>query len=571
MAKPTGRSRLVSALAFVLASLALLVGCSSLPRSGEVHVSQAQPSPRDDVGVFARGPRAEDTPEQIVEGFLTAVVAGFPDDFAVAREFLSPEAAAAWDPLAQFQVYGDNYTPEISVDDADVVTLSVPAYASVDSRGIYTPAAEGSTLQRSFAIARNSHGEWRISELEDGMILQQANFDKVFTDASLYFLSPTRNTLVPELRWYPRQALATSLLLGLLGGPSPWLAPGVTTAFSSGADLTLATVVVEEGVAQVRLSPETLPALNPDRGRALAQLEKTLSAIPEVQSLEVLAGSTPITPGVSIPDLPSYPLPTIALRVAFADGIGKVESEGIIPISARPGPDDPALSHPAVSYDASRPRTVAIAEGAGIAEVPTLGPSPNLVWANPDPIAPAFDAEGWIWSGERTNAGALTTISPSEEIEHVSARWLEGSSVHLIAPSREGSRILVIRKVGQEDRAASAVIVRRGNGVPLALGDPVEIGVKAKEILDGTWIDENTVALLIRPPNKAKPVIALVSLGGPMRFISAPDDAVSITGALGERSLVVGSGDGTLYQRNGASWRTILADNTQAKDPAYPG
>lgn len=87
------RRYLTMALALLLAAL---VGCADLPTSGpveQVDVVLEQPS----VDIAPEPPVEGMTPEQLVDGFLLAM-ADSEADYAVARQYLTPEADDAWRP-----------------------------------------------------------------------------------------------------------------------------------------------------------------------------------------------------------------------------------------------------------------------------------------------------------------------------------------------------------------------------------------------------------------------------------------------------------------------------------------
>ncbi|MDR1185906.1 MAG: hypothetical protein LBK95_00365, partial [Bifidobacteriaceae bacterium] len=77
-----------------------LGGCATLPQSGPV--KEGRPGEgRGDLVVqgFAAPPVRDANLDQIVQGFLQAMLSGNSDDFKVARSFLTTDAAAVWNPL----------------------------------------------------------------------------------------------------------------------------------------------------------------------------------------------------------------------------------------------------------------------------------------------------------------------------------------------------------------------------------------------------------------------------------------------------------------------------------------
>ncbi len=89
----------------LLLALMLLAACTSLPTEGPVNATRAPTGTNQTIGFHAAGPREGSTPEEIVQGFLTASAAGLSDDFEVARQYLSPRASELWRPLEVVRIY----------------------------------------------------------------------------------------------------------------------------------------------------------------------------------------------------------------------------------------------------------------------------------------------------------------------------------------------------------------------------------------------------------------------------------------------------------------------------------
>ena len=93
-------------------------------------------------------------------------------------------------------------------------------------------------------------------------------FDSVYRAAPLYFLTPDRGSLVPEVRWFPARNTATYAVRELLEGPSPWLRDAVRTGFPEGTRLAVESVPVDsDGTADVDLTTAVATA-DADRARA---------------------------------------------------------------------------------------------------------------------------------------------------------------------------------------------------------------------------------------------------------------------------------------------------------------
>ena len=112
-------------------------------------------------------------------------------------------------------------------------------------KGVYAEAPPDGRESVTFGMVKNDADEWRIAEPPPGLILQEEDFTRLYRPASLYFLSPDQRFLVPEERWYPTKNLSTSIVLGLLAGPSAWLQDAVVTAVPDGVELSPEAVPVD--------------------------------------------------------------------------------------------------------------------------------------------------------------------------------------------------------------------------------------------------------------------------------------------------------------------------------------
>ena len=123
----------MSARATAVAVLAgaVLAGCASIPTSGPIQQGVEVGIEGNDqvIRVIARPPQPDMTPTQIVSGFLQAS-ASFEGDHAVARQYLTREAAASWNPSSRVDVYDG--VPTIVPDGVADVDLTATRVGSID-------------------------------------------------------------------------------------------------------------------------------------------------------------------------------------------------------------------------------------------------------------------------------------------------------------------------------------------------------------------------------------------------------------------------------------------------------
>jgi hypothetical protein len=113
-----------------------------------------------------------------------------------------------------------------------------------------------------------------------------------------------------------------------------------------------------------------------------------------------------------------------------------------------------------------------------------------------------------------------------------------------------------------------AAVVRDPDGMPRSLAEPVRFGSRLTDAVDVAWVEESTVAVLGTTAADPVPSVHLLPLGGPTDRLPVVEGAVSLTAGRGDRSIVVATADGRLYERNGAGWRVRLSG---VSDPALPG
>ena len=219
------RNRLVG----LALGVVICTGCAGMPTHGAVHVGRALPAAAGDIDIHALppGPRPHMKPADVVGGFLQALV-NDDESYAIAREYLTPPAAASWNAASGITTYDDSslsFPSTRTVGATRVVRVFAREIGRIDARGDYTVAA--TTLHPAFTLAQHL-GEWRIDKLPSGVLLSAVDAQRVLKPYRIYYLSRARPaTLVPEqivVRSDP-PALATTLTKALLSGPGPWLAP----------------------------------------------------------------------------------------------------------------------------------------------------------------------------------------------------------------------------------------------------------------------------------------------------------------------------------------------------------
>lgn len=237
----------------VLALGSLLVsGCAAMPDSGPVRrVASADRAEVDSATrVFGVSPEKGAPPPQIVWGFLEATTSD-ETRFATAREYLTPEAARNWDPFARTTVLsgGPQVSRERSPADREdygyTVMVTGTRMAEVDDDHSYEPSS--GRHEAAFHLSMVD-GEWRIDSLPDGLILSEADFQRIYRSVDTYYYAAYgpearsvpggRDVLIAEPIFIRRRIdPVTDIVKALLAGPSSWLEPVVSSAFPQGTRL----------------------------------------------------------------------------------------------------------------------------------------------------------------------------------------------------------------------------------------------------------------------------------------------------------------------------------------------
>lgn len=532
-----------------LVSLLGSAACSSLPVTGEPHEFAIEAPQREPIRQFGFAPQPGSSPTVLLEDFLLASAAGNYDDFATARLYLTPEASLSWRPDAQVAVFAADFPPELEMKDRDVhevtVSLSLTTVGTVSEQGVLSASATPGSASREFTLVQNADGEWRISGLEDGLILSQSTFSNSYQASDLFFPSTDLTALVPDPRWYPRARLASHLVKGLLEGPVEALAPAV--AGDLPADLTLPTAGVEvvDRVAMVNLEGTSSPD-EADREALAWQITQTLRQVPSVQAVEIKLNGVPLA-GDDGEKGPRYRLDRAVAFLGEGIGIGSPPSMTEIVDAEAVGPDaaDPVIgpleSSPIAWMNPSEGRVAVTVRGST---------KPRSIEVK-SPAAISVDRHGVLWIAQTGAASSILAVPRGAEPVEVS-RSFEGE-IHNLTVSPDGSRISALTESESGSTVVLATIVRDSAGTSFSLEEAANLTQFSPHTADITWIGETMLAALVLNEDR-DPNVELMALGGWLQKIAAPEGVKRITagGTLG--SLVVQTADGVTYQRAGAAW-----------------
>ena len=449
-----------------------LTGCASLPMAGPVRIGPDLVPTTDGESVYYSPSSPVDgaTQAEILSGFIAAGT-GPQNDYAVAREYLSEEIRSSWNPNQEVLI--QRTSPAVNISDQDTAEMVVEVSALVDADGKYqvAPAGTSRVLEFSFVL---ENSQWRLSSAPDATVLIRPVFDVVFSPYSVFFVDRQKRFLVPELRWFPTTAATgTRLANALLRGASNWLKTSVVSAIPSGTRLSIDAVTVEDGVDLVDLTARALVASRADRTLMKAQLEATLSQLPNVS--EVAISIERSRQDIQDNSAESRKLSTRSLGVLSENGLEAISSS-----------EQPFFQPGQEFFDLSGISQIALSSQSGwVAALAdngvfrTRGERPGvsveLVDSRTAIAGIGFDAQGLLWSMSRTPGASIIVTSTTGEPSLVTAPWLSGQSIRAFALSPEGAKVALLVQGSGQTRLLVSGIVRNVSGLPIELAEPIQL------------------------------------------------------------------------------------------------
>ncbi len=535
-----------------LALVFTLTGCASLPVAGPVRIGPdlVQTTDGDSFYYSPSSPFDGASQTEILNGFIAAGT-GPQNDYAVAREYLSESIRSSWNPNQEVLI--QRSSPQVVVSDQDTAELVVDVAATVDADGKYqvTPLGTAKVLEFSFVL---ENSQWRLSAVPDATVLIRPVFDVVFSGYSVYFLDRQKRFLVPELRWFPTTpATGTRLANAVLGGASSWLKPAVVSAIPTGTRLSIDAVTVENGVALVDLTARALVASREDRSLMKAQLEATLSQLPNVS--EVAISIERAMQEIFDTDNTTGELGSRALAIVGEDGLELLASSQDSNFEAGKNFfEQSELTEIALSGQSG---WIATLTDGGVFR--TRGERPGGENEQIDSRAAItdieFDNQEYLWSISRATNSEIIVTSPSLEPSIVSAPWLTGQSVRAFAIAPGGSKIALLVQGPSRTRVLVSAVVRNLTGTPIELAEPLEVAGELSNPSSVSWIDQITIATVNTASGSTSALLS--TIGGTSRQLPALPGTRKIVAAGPSSQLYLLTETGELFSYRGSAWTPL--------------
>jgi hypothetical protein len=583
-------------LGVVVAALAALAGCATIPTSGPVKAGGDLRLERADDGVSVIGepPRRGATPTQIINGFLDSS-ADFQNDHEIARLYLTTAASQGWRPQAGTQVY-DKTELSIEASSADAATyvLGAPAVGAIAGDGEYRRSpVDAPPVTRQFRLARVD-GQWRIADLDDGLLLSSSELADTYRQVSLYFLAPSGVTLVPDTVLIPElPGLSTKVVARLLRGPSTSLRGAVTTAFPEGTTLDVSSVPVTDGVATVQLDGTALKADDTTRQQMSAQLVWTLKQLAGVTAVRIRAGGEDlqVNSAGAVQQTTRWPTfdpdqisSNLSAYVELDGQVGRYLEGSFSRVPGAGGALKPRVRSPAVSFDNTRLAAVSDPGGDSVlvGQLQQGGSLTSRIGGSKlnDFGTPSWDREKGLWVVDRADGVLYYLANGGNNPQRVEVQLPDDVRLQDVRISRDGARAALLvdsggttrLEIGAIRRAETADTTVEG-GERLSVASVYEPLPGLDGVRDMAWADATHLEVLGSLDSAALRPYE-VSVDG-WRFpdiepAPGPGTMVSIAAAppLGETPLVVGTNKGVLWEFTSSSGWKELGRGTQ---PAYPG
>jgi len=544
-----------------IVAMVVLTACSGIPRSSGVNQGSAVVPVEDDAIEFLpSGPAEGASIEQILRGFVEASSSPV-SDYAIARQFLTPEFAAKWDATTGVSV--DAGLRTVTQTGEGQGQLSYSLNALVDSQGNYADVSPTQSITSDYSF-QEIDGQWRISAAPNGVVMDRFTFDQVYQAHPLYFFDSTNSMLVPDVRFFPNGASSsTRITKALLAGPSAWLSANgaAHTSFPAGTALVADTVPVSKGTATVDLNSAALSADPTIIRQMKQQLSASLQSVDNITAVNMLVDGAVLNNAISssidsVLPKPVDSRPLVLTEKTFGYWTGS-SVETVTQLSSVMMGQQPS------AITASAGNTLsAILTTDGVSFV--RNGNAQLVDTRSDLIAPALDNFGYLWSVPADQPSKLFVISTDGKQQQLDVPWTGADSILSLSVSRDGSRVLALLQFGDTSQLVVSALVRGEKSVPSQLGVPVTLSLATGAPIAAAWVDSTTVVSVSATANGASNVRTQV-IGGQGRDLPVvtAGTPVSVAGANTVAGIRILTSDGqVLTQRSSAQWQSTVTGVT---------
>ncbi|MDH6410566.1 hypothetical protein M2113_001556 [Aurantimicrobium minutum] len=546
----------VISLAVAMLSLLALTACSGIPRSSGVNQGSAVVPVEDDAIEFLpSGPVRNGSIEEILRGFVEASSSPV-SDYAIARQFLTPEFATEWDATTAVNVDAGLRTVTQTGDNSGELVYTQNAL--VDAQGNYSDVNPTQSVANSYTFEQVD-GQWRISSAPNGVVMDRFTFDQVYQAHPLYFFDSTNSVLVPDVRFFPAGASAsTRITKALLAGPSAWLsANGAThTAFPAGTALVADTVPVSRGTATVDLNSAALSADPTVIRQMKQQLSASLQSVDNITAVTMLVDGATLNNAISSTVDSVLPKPVDSRPLVLTDKTFGYWTGTTVDTSTQLAP----------TILAQQPTAITTSNGNVLAAILTAqgvsfvrNGNAQLVDTRSGLIAPALDSFGYLWSVPAAQPNKLVVIPTDGKQIPLDVPWVTADSILSLSISRDGTRVLALLETNGSYQLVVSALVRGEKSVPIQLGAPVSLSLAAGTPIASAWVDSTTVVSV--SADGASSNVRTQVIGGQSEDLAkvTTGTPISIVGANTVAGIRILTAEGNvLTQRSSAQWLSAV-------------
>jgi hypothetical protein len=569
----------------LLTAALLLAGCTGVPSDSAPLVVRTVDRSDPEGPQPNTTPHAGSQPRDIVTDFLAAGGAA-EAGHSQSRQFLTNAAARKWQDSTVTVL--DETTVGVPTITGQGATVEVYGrrVGQLDATGAYSPSLKGTGFgdrERFTFQLTEVDGQWRIDELQSGVLIRQPDFTRSYEARSLYFFDSTETTLVPDLRYcaLTGQALATWLLGAMLAGPRPELAQAVV---NEAPDQVGRPTVVDSDPIVVEM-PGISQLDSKGRDRLAAQLAYTLSQVRFVPGAQFKLTDT--GRAVTIPAAHGPNFTTVTFSSANPDSV----APGVQPYFLRDGAVIDGIENKPVAGLLGQPgrflTSVALRRNdagdllaAAVAgNVLQLGSATKLSRVKlPGGVLsrPEWRPHGGdVWIGVGTK-GAIYRIGTGGVAQPVSITspvgGLPPGQVLALRFSPDGVRLAAVVRAagGTTTRAWIGSVVTSGSDVRIDSFAPL---TPARVVVsDVAWADATKLLMVARAPNDETRIWQVLSDGStlpPLTDLGLPGAPTSIAAAPQQPPLVSAS-ESIWTQARGGSWISFPGNTlTSGTNPVY--
>ncbi|WP_176955328.1 LpqB family beta-propeller domain-containing protein [Sinosporangium album] len=568
--------------AAAVATLVVSSACAIVPTGGipesVSEVNKGDPLMQPFTRLIPTPPRDDWDPEAVVRGFQAAMASNDDQGRAVARQYLTKEAARVWRSEDGVSVVAsaDFESAPFSEDAKETrVTLKSAKRAIIDDDGRYrTVKGESSWTATLVKVGK----VWRIASVPNGLIITEADVQRAYRPVNLYFLDQVgRGLVVDQVRLpvAPDGDFAKTVVQRLLQGPSGSLKDAAITALPDHVRVNSVTTMGDTVVVDLS---EQVRGGDP----LYAQLQWTLHDLAKDWTIELRANGEPFSgaglriapndfadfdrllhPGT---DIAGYYLHDGALHMLGSDGNGTPVAGPVWYGGA--GRKQLLYTEPALSMD-QEPRVAAKSSQGGIWVTSLVEGGRWQQWiAGSDLTAPSWDRYSALWAVDRVGEATSHVLRhDGGRTRRIQAPGLLHTTVKAFQVARDGVRVAAVVEDSTGVHVRLGAIVGQGDDIRV---DHLQTLTDAKpgEILDIAWKDSTTLLVLLK--TKAGKRLDAYSVGDGGRTQLKADERLHTIAALGDRMLAGTEKHGGILRFDAGKSEWITVAKQGAGFPVFP-